>query len=433
MIFRRSYVFLLAAFVLPAFAANQTIIGAGNALAVVTASNSEIVQSARQYLYAQANALQDATLRNITLDALTNPDTCVMHRANVTEATKTAILLQLSNAGLVNPADDKTFPNGIRAGVFPPLRDEGTSCPKLPQPFYSAPGSAFGGHHSYPGGLMVHESANELSSLNFASYYRRVYGSSAPDALPVIIPVVPNPLAFANADIYISQDIMVGAPLWHDWAKSIVFQWNADGTEFQELNFGGNTLTDNYGAAADSTTGGHHILGAAEAMKRGLPADFIISQISAHSAPTSGNEFKVVNWIRAAAILAQVDPVAQGYLYLDSKGLLRLPPLRQLGSIDLIMGSLSHTNTLAEYVLHNLSDADFNMTGPAVTEIQSVLAAVAPQFGYDSRVTTTYNNLFRNVVLSNMTAERLFIIYGNSGTAGVAAQITKLKLRQIVQ
>ena len=239
--FPRSYVLTLAAFALRVFAADQTSIGGGNALAVLTASNSEIVQSARQYLIGQAYSLNDATLKSITVDALTNPDTCVMHRANVTENVKTAILKQLSDAGLVNPSDDKTFPNGIRAGVFPPLRDEGTGCPKLPQPFYSAPGSVFGGHHSYPGGLMVHESANELSSLNFAAYYRRVYGSSAADALPAVIPVVPNPQTATGADIYISQDIVVGAPLWHDWAKSIVFQWNSDGTEFQELNFGGNT------------------------------------------------------------------------------------------------------------------------------------------------------------------------------------------------
>jgi hypothetical protein len=432
MIVSRLQVLAFIVFTLPAFAADQTAAGAGNGLALSIASSSEIVQSARQYLISQAYSLQDATLKGITIDAITNPDTCVAHRANITEDRKTAILKQLSDAGLVNPADDKTFPNGLRAGVFPPLRDEGTSCPKLPQPFYSAPGSTFGGHHSYPGGLMVHESANELSSLNFAAYYRRVYGSTAPDGLPAVVATVPN-AQVTTADIYLDQDIVVGAPIWHDWAKSIVFQWNADGTEFQELNFGGNTQTDNYGAAGDSTTGGHHIIGGAEAMKRGLSPAFIISQLSAHSAPTSGNEFKVVNWIRAAAILAQVDPVAQGYLYKDSMGRLRLPPLRQLGSIDLIKGSLGHTNTLTEYVLHNLSDSDFNMTGPAVTEIQTVLAAVASQFGYDPTATATYNNQFRNPVLSNLTAERLFAIYGNSGTAGVAAQITKIQSRQLVK
>ena len=49
-------------------------------------------------------------------------------------------------------------------------------------------------------------------------------------------------------------------------------------------------------------------------MKRGLPADFVITQASAHSAPTLGDEFMVVNWLRAAAILARIDPVAAGYL-----------------------------------------------------------------------------------------------------------------------
>jgi hypothetical protein len=415
-----------------ALAADQTVVGAGNALAVNIASNSEIVQTARQFLINQAYSIQDPNLQSVTIDAINNPTTCITHRANLTEADKTAILKKLADAGLTNPNDDKTFPNGIRAGVFPPVAGEGTSCPNLPQPFYAAPGSSFGGHHSYPGGLMVHESANELSDLNFAAYYRRVYGTSTADALPAVLSAVPNPLA-TGSDIFIDQDIIVGAPIWHDWAKSIVFQWNADGTEFQELNFGGNSQTDNYGAAGDSTTGGHHIMSIAETMKRGLPPAFVISQASAHSTPTSGNEFKVVNWLRAAAILAQVDPVAQGYLYKDSTGRLRLPPLRQLGSIDLIKGSLSHTNTLAEYVLHNLSDSDFTLTGPAVTEIQSVLAAVAPQFGYDPTVAATYNNSFRNPVLANMTAERLFITYGNSGTAGVAAQISKLKARQLIQ
>ena len=63
-------------------------------------------------------------------------------------------------------------------------------------------------------------------------------------------------------------------------------------------------------------------------MKRGLSPAFVITMACAHSAPTSGNEYKVVNWLRAGAIIAQIDPVAEGYLYKDSKGNLRLPPLR---------------------------------------------------------------------------------------------------------
>src|ERR1700737_4572496 len=60
------------------------------------------------------------------------------------------------------------------------------------------------------------------------------------------------------------------------------------------------------------------------------------SLISAETAtPTSGNEYKVVNWVRAAAIIAEIDPVKQGYLRRDSAQRLRLPAVRQLGSVDL--------------------------------------------------------------------------------------------------
>ena len=50
----------------------------------------------------------------------------------------------------------------------------------------------------------------------------------------------------------------------------MVFQWNADGTEFSELNFGGIGQTDIYGTVGDSRTRAHHILGLAEAMARGM-------------------------------------------------------------------------------------------------------------------------------------------------------------------
>jgi len=71
----------------------------------------------------------------------------------------------------------------------------------------------------------------------------------------------------------------------------------------------------------------------AEAMKRGFSPAFVITQASAHSAPTSGSEYKVVNWLRAAAILAQIDPVKTGYLTIDKQGNFRLPALRKLGDI----------------------------------------------------------------------------------------------------
>lgn len=116
-------------------------------------------------------------------------------------------------------------------------------------------------------------------------------------------------------------------------------------------------------------------------MARGLSPAFVITQASAHSNPSLGNEYKVVNWIRAAAIIDDIDPVATGYLMLDAKGNPRLPALRSLGDIDL--ANQGQTNLLVEYELHNLSDADFTFSIPAVGEAQMLLKTLAPRYGYD--------------------------------------------------
>src|SRR5215831_11731942 len=212
----------------------------------------------------------------------------------------------------------------------------------------------------------------------------------------------------------------------------MVFQWNADGTEFTELNFGGTGTNDAWGAPGDSRTGGHHMLSVAESMKRGLPPELVITQASAHSAPTSGNEYKVVNWLRAAAILAQIDPVVAGYLTRDAQGNFRLPALRQLGQIDFLATNPSQTNILVEYELHNLSDADFTFSGPAVNMVETILAQLAPEFGFSPANTAIYNLNYRNPALSSLTAERLQIIYANEGIDGVRQQLQSLRKAGVI-
>ena len=409
---------------------SQTVPGAGNAAAIQTARNSPLVNSAYHFILDQIDQLQGDNLRVQSYDAIANSQTCILHRANLTLTQKQAIVQQLLAAGLLNKNDDSTFPGGLLAGVFPPVLQDGTACPQLPQRFWSAPGSSFGGHHSYPGGLPVHETNNDTADINLAEEYRNVYGQSNEDGLAKVSRkniLNPSPETGSPSALYINQDIIIGAPLWHDWAKSIVFQWNADGTEFQELSIGGNGVNDDYGQPGNSETGGHHILSIAEAMKRGFSPAFIITQASAHSAPTSGNEYKVVNWIRAAAIIDGFDPVKKGYLATDSSGNLRLPALRKIGEVSLTAATPTQTNILAEYTIHNLSDADFTFSGPAVAAVQLVLAELAPSFGYNATDIANYNNKFRNVVLSNFSAERLYVIYSNQGTDGVSAEIKKLR------
>jgi hypothetical protein len=408
---------------------DQTKPGAGNRAAIALAKKSPIVESAYQFLLSQAQQIEDATLRKETLEALGDP--CIRHRAHLTDAQKDAIIATLTAQGLVNPADAAAIAGGVKAGVFPPVGNDGSECPRLPQAFFSAPGSAsLNGHHSYPGGLVVHESNNDVADIHLAEEYRQIYGhQGGKGGLPTVPKVNQGrfaaPEGNGDTDIFLDQDLILAAPLWHDWGKPMVFQWNANGSEFTELNFGGFGATDNNGLPGDSRTGGHHIIGVAEAMARGLSAALVITQASAHSAPTGGNEYKVVNWLRAAAIIAQIDPVAKGYLMVDNAGHFRLPALRQLGNhVDL--ANLGQTNVLAEYALHNLSDADFTYSGPAVVALNAILEDLAPEFGYDPS-DPNYLLAFRNPVFSFLTAERLMIIYSERGSDGVRSEVRKVR------
>ncbi|CAM3685903.1 hypothetical protein [Roseateles saccharophilus] len=401
-----------------AHAADQTQPGAGNAQADRTAAASPRVREAHEFLLRQARAIKNRALREATLELLGGRGFCVRSRVGVDDGTKAALLARLTAAGLVNPADDASFPGGLSAGVFPPLLAADTACPRLPMAFDSAPGSAFGSHHGYPGGLPIHEANNLRAGLGLADGYRKSYrGVEAgeehghDDEDP----------SWQRSAFFIDQDIVIAAPIWHDWAKTLVFQWAADGSEFRELSFGGTP-------ANGTATGGHHIISIAESMKRALPPAFVIAQASAHSNPTLGNEFKVVAWLRAAAVLAQLDPVVAGYLVQDAQGGFHLPPLRKLAEgVDLV--GAGQTNLLAEYTIHNLSDGDFTFSIPAAGDAALLIARLAPSYGFDPASVATYNTLYRNPVFANISQERILVLYGNGGLAAVQAELDALHAR----
>src|SRR5215813_14829407 len=181
-------------------AQEQNTIGAGNQQAIELSRKSTVVQRSYRFLLSQAAKIRDPRVRKETEDAIANPKTCIQHRANLTQQDKQRILENLVKAGLIVVEDQTAFPGGLMAGVFPPVNDDGSACPHLPQPFLSAPGSEFGGHHSYPGGLAVHEAKNERTALNLADDYRKTYGKGSGKQ--------------GQSDVYIDQDVVIAAPIW---------------------------------------------------------------------------------------------------------------------------------------------------------------------------------------------------------------------------
>ena len=321
------------------------------------------VTAAVAFIERTAAKIHSDKIRNATLDAL-KPETCIAHRAGLTDSQKSEILANLRTEGLLDPGANL-------AGVL------------------SARSRRW---------LGMSEASATLR-LRSRKQFRRTSFLSRRVSHPRIVQLEQQPEPHEQdtgpkygPDLTIEEDLLIAAPIWHDWAKTIVFQWKPDGTETGRVNHRRDCA--------------HHILSLAETMKRGLPPDLIVVQASAHAAPVLGNESKVVNWIRAAAMIAQVDPVAQGYLSPKRSG-------------------NAHSEVSHRGLDPNLSDADFVVSIPAVTTVDTILKQLAHEFGFDPADPGRYNNRFRNRVLSQLTAERILIIYTNAGVDGIRAEIKR--------
>ena len=247
----------------------------GNAAAVSLARQSPLVAATYARVEALARSLEDARLRTSTLELIQTPHALYANR-HPTPAARTAVRDALARASFV-------VPDAPVRGIFPPATEPAATTGV--QPFWSTPGSGEGSHHDYPGGLAMHESFNATIAQSFVSTFDRHYfGGRAT----------------------VSRDTVIAAALYHDIMKTVVFGWNDDGTVYDELTIAG--------------TGAHHILSGAEAIARGHDPRFVTILLSAHAAPSLGDEAKVVAWCRAAAIVANVDPLAYGLVKRDGAG-----------------------------------------------------------------------------------------------------------------
>ncbi len=334
----------------------------GNAAAAALARSSPVALATYARVEALATSIAEAGLRDSVLELVRGGRPAYAQR-HPTPAARTAVRDALAAAGFV--AADAPV-----RGVFPPDTEPGATT--VPQPFWAAPGSGDGSHHAYPGGLAMHESFNASVATAFAATYDAHYFGGRPT---------------------VSRDTAIAAALYHDVMKTVVFAWRDDGTLLDELTIAG--------------TGGHHVLSGAEAIARGRDPRFVTTLLSAHAAPSLGDEVKVVAWCRAAAIVAGVDPVGYGLV-------------RRNGAD---FGLAADPAPLEAFVNH-LSDHDYVVSVHAAHVVSArlqqrwaripALAALAPTLAW-----------YRAAILSRTTALALYDALARSGPGAFDAALRR--------
>ncbi len=273
--------------------------------AVTLAANSELVQLSYQKIKDAVKTIQDPSLARMTMDIVNNPVPTFMNNYQL-PGSKRTVYNKLVAAGLLDSSKTSL------ENFMPPYNGS------LPQPFYSAPGSGYASHHAYPGGLATHTAANLQISEGIYNTYTGLF----------------------NSDI--SHDIVIAAQALHDLAKPLVFQWNKDQSSLTEYQIAG--------------TGAHHIFSIAEVIYRGFPVEEIVAQACAHTIPSGKDEQVVVDYLKAAAIIAGKDAEKLGLV--TSKGTIPTPH-KQEGYIT------------------SLGDHDFVLSGPACQKSVAILKQIA--------------------------------------------------------
>ena len=340
----------------------------GNAIAAGLARDSNLVKATYSRVEALANLIDDRTLRGAILELLRSPDPLYTDR-HPTPASRVAVRDALARAGFVAP-------DAPVRGIFPPGTEPQATTGV--QPFWAAPGSSDGSHHAYPGGLAIHESFNATMARAFATTYDAHYFGGRPT---------------------VATDTVIAAALYHDIMKTVVFGWNDDGTLFDELTIAG--------------TGAHHVLSGAEAIARASDPRFVTTLLSAHAAPSLGDETKVTAWCRAAAIVAGVDPVDYGLVRRDGSGY-----------------ALAADPVPLEAFINHLSDHDYVVSVHAMHVVSArlqqrwtrlpSLVALAPTFAW-----------YRAMVLTKTTAMALYDVLARHGADGFDGALVRTEMQLV--
>lgn len=329
---------------------------------VAMAEKSSYVMNSYNYLLKTAATISDETLRKAVINYLKSPVPSLLNLYQ-TDETKEALKQKLIVSGYISAS--------LNYNDFLPTVQNPNSAP---QPFYTAPGSGYYSHHSYPGGLATHTATNTKIALAIYDAYKDVY------------------------DVQMNRDVILASELMHDMNKPWVFQWQKDGASLPEASIAGQ--------------GAHHVLSIAEAMYRGFPKEVIVAMACAHVSPTNSQDEKsLIDLLNAAAIIAGKDPIAIGVLDADGN-------------------TLPRPRWMEGFITH-LGDHDFVLTVPMAKWSIAKLEEIAKnEYSMsDEELKSAKFYTFRDYIFSQITIERLYHTWVTGGdqamTAAVKAVVSK--------
>ncbi len=238
---------------------------------------SRLVMGTYNELLQVASSLENDDYRKLMTECITGPKVTFLE-LYPTDADRRKIFNEMVKLDFFNAKDDPDH-------VWPSGHMD-------PQTYLTAPSSHNDFYNAHPGGLAVTVAYNIRMAEAYTANYRQMFG----------VPV--------------NRDVSVAGLLVHEYPKVWLYQWKDDGSWLEEPR-----------TVYDDTWHAHCIYVTAELMYRRFDSRIVMAMAAAHQlsaldASMDGRDV-VTNWvgmervahfIKAAAVLAQVDPVAYGLL-----------------------------------------------------------------------------------------------------------------------
>lgn len=238
---------------------------------------SRLVMGTYNELLQTAASLENDQYRELMTECITSPKVTFLE-IYPKQQDRDRLFAEMVRLGFFNREDDPEH-------VWPPGNME-------PQTYLTAPSSHNEFYNAHPGGLAVTVAFNIRMADAYTQNYRQMYG------LPI------------------NRDLPVASLLVHEYPKVWLYQWLDDGTWREEPR-----------TVYDDTWHAHCIYVTAELMYRRYDSRIVMAMAAAHQlsyleASMDGRKVvcnwrgleRVAHFIRAAAVMAQVDPVDYGLL-----------------------------------------------------------------------------------------------------------------------